>query len=112
MAKKITNIDLASIVPGNNDRTIFKKNEMQELANSIGENGLIQPISARLIAGDTYQIVAGERRFRACQMLGWETIPTIILDISDEQAAALMLAENVARQSNETSAKGVFLPAS
>lgn len=95
----IREIDTTCIIPGNNDRTQFPKAELEELAASIKAHGLIQPITIRALdAEDLYQIVAGERRFRAVQLLGWATIPAIVKDLSDEEASAIMLAENVARQ--------------
>jgi ParB/RepB/Spo0J family partition protein len=96
---QITLLDTTLIVPGDNDRTVFAPAALQELASSIEAHGLAQPITVREIAPDLYQIVAGERRFRACsQVLGWREIPAIIADLSDEEASAIMLAENVARQ--------------
>lgn len=95
----ITLLDVTTIVPGDNDRTVFAPAALQELASSIAAHGLAQPITVREIAPDFYQIVAGERRFRACsQVLGWTEIPAIIADLTDEEASAIMLAENVARQ--------------
>jgi ParB/RepB/Spo0J family partition protein len=98
--KNVT-IDTSLIVPGNNDRTVFDQAKLTELAASIREHGLIQPITVRrLDTGDTlplYQIVAGERRYRAVCLLGWPEIPANVVDLSDEEAAAVMLAENVAR---------------
>lgn len=91
-------IDRTSITPGNNDRTTFDPASLNDLADNIRSNGLIQPITVRPLA-DTglFQIVAGERRFRAVSLLQWEEIPCIVKDMTDEQAAAVMLAENVAR---------------
>lgn len=98
MTKEITLIDTNEIVAGNNDRTTFDQAQLQELADSIGQQGLIQPISVRFLDGcDLYQIIAGERRYRACKMAGLDQIPAIILDIGDEEASILMLTENVAR---------------
>jgi ParB/RepB/Spo0J family partition protein len=95
---EITAIDTNEIIPGNNDRTVFSPDALQELAASIREHGLIQPITVRWIDdAEAYQIIAGERRYRACKLLGWQTVPSIIVDATDEQASALMLAENVAR---------------
>lgn len=95
-------IDVSSIVPGNNDRKTFKADRLQELANSISEHGLIQPITVRQldvnVSPPLYQIVAGERRLRAVELLGWEEIPAHIADLTDEEASAVMLAENVARE--------------
>ena len=95
---KITEIPMNQIVPGNNDRTIFDSQAIQSLAKNIGEIGLISSIVVREMDGtDLYQIVAGERRFRACQLLGWQSIPSKIADLTDAEASAVMLAENVSR---------------
>jgi len=97
--KEITYIDTRETIPGTNDRTVFDPQALQELAASIKEHDLIQPISVRwLDAANSYQIIAGERRFRACKhILGWDEIPAIIVDATDEEAAAMMLIENVSR---------------
>lgn len=93
-------LDVTEIIPGPNDRTIFDSAALKELARNISEHGLIQPITVRwLDATNCYQIVAGERRFRACKdVLGWQEIPAIIKDLGDEEASAIMLAENIARE--------------
>lgn len=97
--KTITEIAIKEIVAGNNDRTVFCQSDLQDLANSIKEHGLIQPITVREIEETgIYEIVAGERRYRACKLLGWDTIPVIIADMTNEEASAVMLAENIARQ--------------
>lgn len=89
---------MSEIVAGNNDRTTFDPAKLKELAESIKAHGLIQPITVRAIEGsDIFQIVCGERRFRACKLLCWETIPCAVIDVSDEDASAMMLAENTAR---------------
>lgn len=96
---KITQIDLTLIVPGNNDRTVFKQNELQALADTIQANGLIQPISVRQLPNiELYQIIAGERRFWACKLAKMETISVIVLDLSDEEASILMMIENTSRK--------------
>jgi len=99
-AQIITQIDTREIIPGNNDRTVFDANALEELASSIKEHGLIQPITVRWVdQANAYQIIAGERRYRACRhVLGWLEIPAIVKDCSDQEASALMLIENVARQ--------------
>ncbi len=74
-----------------NDESIF------ELAQSIRENGLIQPIVVRA-SEDSYEIVAGERRYRACVLAGLTMIPAIIMDASDDQSAQLALIENIQRE--------------
>lgn len=99
----ITSIPVTKIRPGNNDRTVFKKNDLEALAESIRSQGkgregrgLLQPITVRK-AGRYYEIIAGERRFRAVQLLNWKSIPAITAQVTDEEAAALMLVENVSR---------------
>lgn len=81
---------------GDNDRTVFNDAEIGDLAASIRDNGLIQPISVRRV-GANYEIIAGERRFRAILKLGWDKFPGIVLEADDEAASAIMLAENTAR---------------
>lgn len=93
----ITPLPSACIYAGNNDRKTFDPEGLRELAESIRDNGLAQPPTVRNIADGQYEIVAGERRFRAINLLGWETIPVIIRDLSDEEASAIMLAENTSR---------------
>ena len=83
---------------GANDRTVFNAEALDDLAASIRDNGLAQPITVRPLRHGRYEIVAGERRFRACaQLLGWTSVPCIVREMDDAQAAAIMLAENVAR---------------
>ncbi len=78
-------------------RKDFAEQDLTELAQSILAYGLIQPIIVRAV-GDGYQIVAGERRFRACTMIGLREIPAIIQTMDDEKAAAVSLVENVQRK--------------
>jgi ParB family chromosome partitioning protein len=72
---------------------------LEELASSIRAQGIIQPIVVRKIASGRYEIVAGERRWRAAQMAGLTEIPAIIRDIPDEAAVAIALIENIQRES-------------
>jgi ParB/RepB/Spo0J family partition protein len=98
--KPIKDIPISRIIPGKNDRTIFDEGGLRELADSIKEHRLIQPITLRHAKdGRLFEIVAGERRFRACKLLGWKTIPAIVTDLKDEDASAITLAENIARKS-------------
>ena len=71
---------------------------LQELANSISQQGVMQPIVVRKIAADKYEIIAGERRWRATQQAGLESIPAIIRTITDEAAIAMALIENIQRE--------------
>lgn len=72
---------------------------LQDLANSIRTQGVIQPIVVRHLLGGRYEIVAGERRWRAAQMAGLKEIPAIVKDIPDEAAVAIALIENIQRES-------------
>jgi ParB family chromosome partitioning protein len=71
---------------------------LQELADSIKTQGVMQPIVVRPIGDNKYEIIAGERRWRATQIAGLETIPVIIRDIPDETAIAMALIENIQRE--------------
>jgi ParB family chromosome partitioning protein len=78
-------------------RRQFDERELSDLAQSIENYGVIQPIVLRPV-GERYQIVAGERRFRACALLGLRTIPAIVQKMDDERAAAVSLIENLQRR--------------
>ena len=78
-------------------RTQFEGERLRELADSIEAQGVIQPIVVRQ-AADDYEIIAGERRWRAAQLAGLETIPVIIREVDDETAVALALIENIQRE--------------
>ena len=71
---------------------------LQELANSIKAQGVMQPIVVRPIDSERYEIIAGERRWRATQLAGLDTIPAIVRDVSDEAAIAMALIENIQRE--------------
>lgn len=96
--QQVRNIAVTQIIPGNNDRTEFDAAALKDLATSIAQHGLAQPITIRPIGPKQYQIVAGERRFRAIsQILKWETVPALVRTLSDEEASAIMLVENTSR---------------
>jgi ParB family transcriptional regulator, chromosome partitioning protein len=71
---------------------------LEDLANSIRAQGVMQPIVVRPIGIDSYEIIAGERRWRAAQLAGLETIPALIRDVPDESAVAMALIENIQRE--------------
>jgi len=79
-------------------RTIFDEGELKKLAVSILQNGLLQPISVRPVGENRYQLIAGERRLRACKLAKMQSIPAIIFHFEDEKAAALSLLENLQRE--------------
>lgn len=72
--------------------------QLEELAESIKAQGVMQPIVVRRIAQDKYEIIAGERRWRATQLAGLDTIPAIVREVSDEAAIAMALIENIQRE--------------
>jgi len=79
-------------------RTHFDEEALQELADSIGTQGVIQPIVLRASAGGHYEIVAGERRWRASQLAGLDKVPAVIKYFDDQTAAAVSLIENIQRE--------------
>ena len=82
----------------NQPRREFDPDSLQELANSIREIGIVQPITLRQTSDNKYQIVAGERRWRASQMAGLSTIPAYIRTIGDESVMEMALVENIQRE--------------
>lgn len=78
-------------------RTVFNDERLGELCQTIRTHGVIQPIVVRK-KGDRYELVAGERRLRAVKKLKWETIPAIVREFSDRQAASMALIENLQRE--------------
>lgn len=81
----------------NNPRKHFADAELDELANSIRDKGLLQPIVVRPLAGGEYEIVAGERRWRASQRAGIHDVPVVIRELSDGEALEIALIENIQR---------------
>ena len=79
-------------------RKNFEKKQLEELAASIKSRGIIQPIAVRKISDDKYEIIAGERRWRAAQLANIHEVPTVLLDADDELAAEFAVLENVQRE--------------
>ena len=99
MISNIVHIDVNKIIPNKNQpRKIFDENALEELSESIKNYGVIQPITVRKIYDDIYEIVAGERRYKAVRMLNMETIPAVIIDVKEEDSAAMSLIENLQRE--------------
>lgn len=78
-------------------RREFSEEQLEELAASIREHGVLHPVVVRA-REDGYELIVGERRFRACRMLGWERIPAIVREMSDAEVAAIALIENLQRE--------------
>lgn len=79
-------------------RKIFDKDALAELADSIAKHGVIQPLLVRPMPDGSYQLVAGERRWRASRMAGLTEVPVVIKELSDDEAMALALIENLQRE--------------
>ena len=79
-------------------RADFDEAALEELASSIKSQGLMQPIVIRPIGPQKYEIIAGERRWRAAQIAGLDSIPAVIRTVSDEAAIAMSLIENIQRE--------------
>ncbi len=95
----INEIPLEQIEPNpNQPRREFDEDALQELANSIVEIGIIQPITLRQVEDNKFQIIAGERRWRASQLAGLQAIPAYIRTIKDESIMELALVENIQRE--------------
>jgi ParB family chromosome partitioning protein len=78
-------------------RRTFANGELAELVSSLRTNGLLQPITVRQRADGHYELIVGERRFRAARQLGWVTMPAFVRDASNEQMLSLALVENLQR---------------
>ena len=98
-SSSINEIELSKIaVNPNQPRREFDQTALQELAESIAEIGIIQPITLRKLSDDEYQIIAGERRFRASQIAGLTSIPAYIRTADDENVMEMALIENIQRE--------------
>ncbi len=97
--EELREVDIDLIEPNNvQPRTRFDETQLEELAQSIKTNGVVQPILVRKTGGGRYQIVAGERRWRAAQRAGLQRIPSVIRDVPDDKMLELALIENIQRQ--------------
>ncbi len=97
--EKVRKLPLEKIIPNRfQPRTIFDEEKIEELAKTIHTHGMIQPIVVRSIENDHYEIIAGERRYRAVKKLGWDSIPAILKDFNDKETASVALIENLQRE--------------
>lgn len=96
--QRVIQIPIEAIFPNPyQPRTMFVDDDLRALAESIRQNGIIQPLTVRRNE-DQYELIAGERRLRAAKLAGYETVPCIIMDISDRNSAILALVENIQRE--------------
>lgn len=97
---EIYNIPQTMIVPNpNQPRKRFDYDELENLAQSIRENGILQPITVRKREDKKYELVSGERRLRAARLVGMVKIPSIVINIDDKNSAMFSIIENLQRQS-------------
>lgn len=98
MEEKILQIPIEDIIPNRfQPRLTFDDKALQELSSSIKQHGIIQPLVLRKL-GDKYEIIAGERRYKAAQMAGLTTVPAVISNIDDDKSAEVALIENIQRK--------------
>lgn len=98
-AEKVVHITIDNIVPNRfQPRTIFDEEKIEELARTIQTHGVIQPIVVRSTLDDQYEIIAGERRFRAMKKLDWQEVPAIVRVMNDKETASVALIENLQRE--------------
>ncbi len=98
--KSTTNkIDISKIYPNKKQpRKNFEEKEITELSESIKNQGLIQPIVVRETSGGMYEIIAGERRWRACQLVGLHSVNCVVMSVDDKNVYELALIENIQRE--------------
>ena len=95
----VNKIDISKISPNKQQpRKNFEDKDIQELSNSIKNQGLIQPIIVRDAGDDGYEIIAGERRWRACQLAGVHSVDCVVMDAAEDQVFELALIENIQRE--------------
>jgi ParB family chromosome partitioning protein len=98
-SSSISEVELSKITPNpDQPRRNFDEEALQELSASIMSIGLVQPITLRKLNDESYQIIAGERRFRASQMAGMESIPAYIKTVDDDETMEMALIENIQRE--------------
>lgn len=97
--EELREVDIDLIDPNpEQPRTIFSEEKLEELSQSIRENGLVQPILVRRKGDGRYQLVAGERRWRAAQRIGMQRVSAVVRDVEDEKLLEIALIENIQRQ--------------
>jgi len=98
-ADRVFNVPVDDVTPNPYQPRIQMDNEsLEELAASIKEKGVVQPILVRSMGTDKYEIIAGERRFRACKMVGLSEVPAIVKEVSDVEAMVIAITENIQRE--------------
>lgn len=97
--EQVVEVALSAIAPNpHQPRQTFPRERLQELADSMREKGMLQPLLLRAAAGGGFEIVTGERRFRAAELLGWQAVPAVIRDVPDREMLEFALVENIQRE--------------
>jgi ParB family chromosome partitioning protein len=97
--EEIVRIDIERIIPGDNQpRKIFRDDTLKELAASIKERGVLQPVIVSRVGDGTFRLIAGERRWKAAALAGLKKIPALIKDVSSQDAIEIALIENIQRE--------------
>lgn len=97
--EEVVHVAIEKIVPNRfQPRTVFDDAKIEELARTIHTHGVIQPIVIRKMEDNRYEIIAGERRFRAMSKLKWTEVPAIVRNLSDKETASIALIENLQRE--------------
>ena len=95
---RVVLLDTSCIFPNPaQPRKVFEQSELIQLRDSIVANGLLQPLTVRRVTDKLYELIAGERRLRACQMAEITQVPCIIVDVTEQQSAIYALIENIQR---------------
>ena len=98
-AEPVTSLPVQKLEPNPlQPRKLFEEAELQDLADSISQHGVIQPLTVRAGQNGYYQIIAGERRWRAARLAGLRTVPVVVIEADDKTAMELALIENLQRQ--------------
>lgn len=98
-AEEVVKIPIDKIIPNRfQPRTVFDEDKIEELSRTIHTHGVIQPIVVRLFNDDCYEIIAGERRYRAMKKLEWTEVPAIVRNLNDKETASIALIENLQRE--------------
>ena len=99
VAEQVTSLPLTKLEPNPlQPRKLFDEEELQVLADSISQHGIIQPITVRKTENGFYQIIAGERRWRAARLANLRNVPVVVMDVDDRTTMELALIENLQRQ--------------
>lgn len=97
--QEVTRLPLQKVEPNpNQPRRRFDEEELQSLADSVAEHGILQPLAVRAMEGGFYQIIAGERRWRAARLAGLKEVPVVVVEADDRTVMELALIENLQRQ--------------